>query len=221
MIASRTCLFLGLSFLILASGVLVWGVWPNPVTQKLIQFQGGELVVSWPSTLRKGDPGEVSLTLVLDEGWVVNRLHMGHPEISYSTVSTSAATHVTSTILAQARLEFVQAVGVDDETIRQVYNPGQSANFRWNLRPHESGNYNGTLWLYLQSSRMENNPNKSESLPALKPVYNQQLDVEVTDLWELGGSSARVFGVTGGIVGMGLCLGAYFLRKDSLKEQVA
>lgn len=220
MTASRTCFYLGLSFLVMASGFLIWGVWPNPVTHKEIRFQGGQLVVTWTGTLRKGDPGEVNLTLDLDEGWVANRLHMRYPVIAYSTANTSAPTHVTSSILTQARLEFIQDVGVGDETIRQTYRPGQSANFQWNLRPSKSGIYSGTLWLYLQTSPMDDKPDTSGLLPALKPVYNQQLKVEVIDLWRMQGSSARVLGVTGGIVGVGLCTGAYFMRKDSLMEQV-
>ena len=220
MTASRTCLFLGLSFLVMASGVLIWGAWPNPVTHKEIRFQGGELVVTWPGTLRKGDPGEVSLTLDLDESWVANRLHIRYPEIAYSTANTSVPTRVTSSILAQARLEFIQDAGVGDETIRQTYRPGQSVNFQWNLRPSKSGIYSGTLWLYLQSASMDDKPSTSGLLPALKPVYNQQLKVEVIDLWKMQGSSARVLGVTVGIVGVGLCMGAYFMRKDSLVEQM-
>jgi hypothetical protein len=224
MIASRVYFYIGMVILTMFSGILIWGVWPNPRTQKEIRLQGGELVVTWPGTLRKGDPGEVILALDLDESQVGNHLHKVRPETTYSTTSTTRVDEKTPeapSILAQARLEFFQDAGVGDETIRQAYQPGQSANFRWNLRPRKSGIYSGTLWLYLQAPSMDNNPNKSESLPVLKPVYSQQLEVEVIDLWKMKGSSARVLGATGGIVAIGLCLGGYFLRKDSLKERMA
>lgn len=153
------------------------------------------LLLEWPSTIRAGDSDILRLVLEMDEEGrmtptVVREGHeiRGEPVLIPNLYDTH-------NVMVEARLDMA---GMDISPTGEVGEPllpGESVTFFWSVRPKDVGYYTGTLWVYLRYIPLDG------SQGVRSPLSAQRVEINVVDLFGLGGFAARVVGIVGTIFG--------------------
>ena len=98
-------------------------------------------------------------------------------------------------VVAESRFDIAGVEIQPSDLINVPLEKGQTATFRWSIRPSDVGVYRGTIWLYL---RFVDKLNGQESRLT---VSAQIVEIEAVNLVGLSGSAARTAGFIGSIVG--------------------
>jgi hypothetical protein len=148
------------------------------------------LIIRRPITLRPGGSGTVGLEIRFGE------LNSG---------STSQINPQDYQLVAETRLE-VPGVQISppDLTSRGVPDSGV-LSFSWQLNPHQEGNFQGNLWLFLNLV-----PVSGDELERL-PVLARSIDIHVASILGMPVTLARWVGAGGIIVGLLTILASKFL----------
>lgn len=138
-----------------------------------------KIEIIWPSKIRAGDSGKVSLSLDLDN--------------LSEAVPTSTGPNIfdTHNVVAYTRLELP---GVYIEPAWELYepvHPGSQVQFSWEVLPEEIGRYEGTVWLYLHFVPL------GEGEAVTRAISAQDIEFETVSLFGLNGATARVIGTVG------------------------
>ena len=153
------------------------------------------LTLEFPPQIRAGDSERVRLTLEVDElGNITPTAEIGGNVIFGKTIDVPNL-YETHHVIAEARFDMAGMEISPPDVSSQTLAQGQSVTFYWSIRPHETGVYRGTVWLYL---RFVNKQNGEESR---KAVSAQLVEIEAVNLFGLSGNFARTTGVIGSIVG--------------------
>ena len=221
--------------------LLAWGALPGAVGSKVQTISRGEMQVStpsaepgvpppaapearlltlqWPATLRQGDANRfVVLRLaVAQDGAVTPTVSLEGDESQDEPVLIPDV-YDTHNVMAEARLDIAGLAVAPDDLVSLSLRPGETVEFRWNVRASEIGTYRGTVWLYLRFLPLDGGPESREALKAM------DIEIEAVNFLGIGGPAARLMGAAGvfivGLFGFGdLLRGLRWLRKSLRKKE--
>lgn len=183
--------------------LLGWGFAPVRITEHQLTFspeqmalpgastpsvsEARRMTLSYPSTLRLGDPGWARL--------VFQPLVEVDPQNSV-VVDPSQAVEV----YVETRLELPGLWIEPSRGVGQVLPTGRSVTFWWKLQGADAGEYEGTAWLELQYETSSEGATQRQALAA------PRVRVRVESLAGLNGARARGSGSIAVILGLGLFL---------------
>ena len=216
----------GFLLLLTSLGVLAWGLWPAlasqaaqaftpsqmQLTEQPTQSEGGvgiqsapglppavpenrRVTLDYPVTMREGDSEVIRLTLETDaEGNLTpTALFEGHTT-SEDTVQIPNV-YDTHNVQIEARLDLPGASAIPTEAISLPLQPGQKVTFSWTIKPGQVGAYRGAVWLYLRFTPLAGGEEIRQALTS------QALEVQVVNLFGIGGPTGRVMGLVGSALG--------------------
>jgi len=161
-----------------------------------ILTESRRLNLEWPPRLRQGDSGVVKLTLEVDDQGNLTPT----AEIEGNTVRSQTVViqnlYETHNVVAEARLDMAGAEVSPEGEVSEPLRPGQAVTYFWNIRTDQVGHFKGTVWLHLRFIPLNDNEPESRTM-----VSAQLIDVETVNFLGLGGSSARLLGTVGTLVG--------------------
>lgn len=124
--------------------------------------------------------------------------------VSVSPVTPDGADLSTGqNVIAEAFLDMPGLRITPPQAVSEAVLPDQSLTFRWRIQSADAGDYSGTAWLNLIFV------NKSTGEERRRPLYARGVVIKAEDLAGLGGSAARIAGLTGTLFG-GAALAALF-----------
>jgi hypothetical protein len=230
-----------LALLLVASlFLLAWGALPGAVGSKVQTISRGEMQLStpsaepgtpapavpeerrltlqWPATLRQGDANRfVVLRLAAEDELVTPTVSLEGEESSTEPVQIPDV-YDTHNVMAEARLDIAGLAVAPDEQVSLSLRPGETVEFRWNVRAGEIGAYKGTAWLYLRFLPLDGGPESREALNAM------DIEICTVNFLGIGGPAARLMGAAGvfigGLFGFGdLLRGVRWLRKSLRRNE--
>lgn len=142
---------LGLFIIFTSLTFLVWSMYPLPQERKSLQVPGiGQLNLTWPSRIRKGDVGTLKLEYDSAE------LGIGGVAAEAGETPTIRDTHKISMessdhILAETRVELPGFQIRPGEELIQPVQIGEKLTFNWQITNNESGEFDGEFWIYLKA----------------------------------------------------------------------
>jgi hypothetical protein len=198
----RACRLLGIAILLISVVLLAWGVWPNGTLSRSVVVPPDEqntrrLVLTQPVSVRRGDLATVHLRLEVVEA------SPAEPLLSVADDHN---------ILVEARLELPGLSVRPAEAINQPLRPNQGLSFSWRFNPDRSGHYSGTAWLHLRFIHLIDGSEFQQDGEIRRAVFAGPVEVQVVDLFGLGGLPARWLGGTGMIAGALLSLDGLIAR---------
>jgi len=203
-----------LAWLILTIGLMlcVWSFWP--LSSEVISFplssmylQGGQVVLDWPSVVRRGEAQEVYLGL--DTTGLLIEIESSDGPTLLSLTDLAADFNP----VFEARLELAGSDISPSGALREPFAPGQQVEYEWFVIPRNGGRLNGRVWLYLELV-----PKDSEELvTVLYPVLARPLEIESSSLLGLGVFGVRGLGGCLILISSGLL---WFFRKKTNLNQV-
>ncbi|HUH97551.1 MAG TPA: hypothetical protein VLZ89_09350 [Anaerolineales bacterium] len=171
--------------------------------------ESSKLTLDYPPDIRVGDSGVVRLTLEVDTSGTVAPPAEERGNAVRGKVVQFSNVYDTHDVFAEARFDLagvdVQPPDLQSEALSQ----GQAAIFYWSVRPAAAGTFRGTVWFYLRFV------DKLSGAESRQTVSAQPLEMEAGDFFGLSGSSARIAGGVGSLIGA--VLGFPFLD-DILKR---
>lgn len=169
------------------------GETPDPVEAQIPEQR--LLTLEWPATLRQGDADTVRLSLEVDEeGQLTPSAEIEGHEVKGQPVEIPNL-YDTHNVIAEARLDLAGMQIVPGPEVSEPLRPGQKVSFYWSVRAEDVGKYRGTLWLHL------NFIPRGEGEESRIAVTAQQLEIQVVNLFGLGGTPARLLGGAGALIG--------------------
>jgi hypothetical protein len=238
----RTIRHVLLGLLLLVSlALLVWGAWPGggqakeqiisraemqlttqpeqPGIQPPAVPEERVLTLEWPAILRQGDENRfVQLTLAVAENGAVTPTLSAEGDESSQEPVLIPNVYDTHNVMAEARLDMAGLAVAPDDLTSLSLRPGETVEFRWNVRAVEIGTYRGTVWLYLRYLPLDGGPESRDALKAM------DIDIRTVNFLGIGGPAARLMGVVGviacGLFGAGdLVNGVRWLRRRLKKKR--
>ena len=221
--------------------LLAWGALPTAIGSKEQTISRGEMQVStpsaepgvpapavpeerlltldWPATLRQGDANHfVVLRLaVAEDGSITPTVALEGDETHTEPVLIPDV-YDTHNVMAEARLDIAGLAVAPDAQVSLSLRPGETVEFRWNVRAGEIGTYRGTVWLYLRFLPLDGGPESRQALKAL------DIEIRTVNFLGIGGPAARLMGAVGmfmvGLFGFGdLVRGVRWLRKRLQRKE--
>ncbi len=170
---------------------------PTPAPTALpVLTEARRLNLEWPPKLREGESGLIKMTLeVDDQGNLAPTAEVEGNIVRGETVIIQDL-YDTHHVVAEARLDMAGVEISPNGEISEALRPGQSVTFYWNIRTPQVGRFKGTVWLHLLFIPMNGEEPESRTM-----VSAQLIDVETVNFLGLGGTSARLLGGVGTLVG--------------------
>lgn len=153
------------------------------------------LTLEFPPTIRAGDSDIVRLTLEVDELGNITPTAQFEGNVVTGEVIQIPNLYESHHVIAESRFDIAGIEIQPTDLINVPLSEGQTATFRWSIRPPDVGVFRGTIWLYL---RFVDKLNGEESRLT---VSAQIVEIEAVNLIGLSGSAARTAGFIGSIVG--------------------
>jgi hypothetical protein len=162
------------------------------------------LVLEWPRSIRAGDSDVVRLDLVLDEqGNLTPTAQTGDGQLQTQPVQIPNL-YDTHNVIAEARLDMA-GMAVAPEGVTSIpLRPREKASFIWSVRPSDSGEYRGAIWVYIVLVPLNGGKEIRQVLST------QVINLNVTNFLGLNGTAARILGVVGTLLGSLLGLDKIF-----------
>jgi len=153
------------------------------------------LVLEWPGVIRIGDSDLVRLVLEIDKDGLPTStaVFLGN-ELSSERFEIPNV-YETHNILAEARLEMAGVKVAPADLVSQPMQPGDRVEFIWSVKPEGVGTLRGTMWLYLRFIPKDGGQESKSTLAA------KTIEVRAANLLGLSGTSARLLGIAGMVVG--------------------
>jgi hypothetical protein len=200
---------IGVSLVFVSTLILGWGLWPAKQNQRLVNLpaingsatdngaqkllEASQIRIIWPERLSVGDTGQV--LVVLESGGGIET------QPDFQAGGNEPVT------LIEARLELTGILLAPEGVIQQSNHVDGPLEFRWQVRPVQSGVYPGTLWLHLIEA-----PTLAKGVEKRHLLSVQPLEIHAASLFGLSTYPAQVIGIIGLIAGAALCFDI-FLRK--------
>lgn len=153
------------------------------------------LTLEFPPTIRAGDSDIVRLTLEVDDLGNITPTAEFEGNVVTGEVIHFPNLYESHHVIAESRFDIAGVEIRPTDLINIPLSEGQTATFRWSIRPPDVGVYRGTIWLYL---RFVDKLNGEESRLT---VSAQIVEIEAVNFVGLSGSLARTTGFIGSIVG--------------------
>lgn len=176
------------------SGAEEAGTLRGPPTTKLAPTllpalpESRRLTLDWPATMRTGDADIIRLILeVGSDGRVTPTAEFAGGEITGQVVEVPNL-YTTHHVLAEARLDIAGLQVSPQGTVSEPLLPGEQVSFYWNVRAAKSGNYQGTVWLYLRFLPKDGGTEMRQAVSA------QVVEIQVNSFLGLSAPQARWLG---------------------------
>ena len=183
-------LILSLLFISISLPLMVWGFWPprrETIILPLLPAPGmpslpeaRTIHLTFSPVMRAGDAQIVELNLSADGEAADNSLYEEY------------------NVIVEARLELPFADVRPADVVSTALVEGGAATFYWEVNPREEEDLRGTVWLYLRLIP------KAGGEETRQPVSAQLIGIRSKSMMGRTGSEARVWGVVGTILGLGL-----------------
>ena len=195
----RWQLALAALFLITSIPLSVWGFWPPHRETVMVPLV---LPAGMPSL-----PEERTIHLTFSP-----RMRAGDSQVVELNViaegeSTGDGVYEEYNVIAEARLDLSLADVRPADTVSTALVEGGGATFYWEVNPREDGVLRGTVWLYLRLVP------KAGGEEARQPVSAQLIEISSKSVLGRTGSQARVVGIVGVIVGLGMGIPSVRVRR--------
>ncbi|MFZ6026675.1 MAG: hypothetical protein ACOYYS_03070 [Chloroflexota bacterium] len=220
-------LLIGLIILVAALIFVAWGFWPAQATRLAEGFlpqqmqlpaqsqqnNGREGVQSaesanppagipenrsvnleYPPGMREGDSDVILLTLEASDQGVVATAQFDDHTTTETTIPIPNV-YDTFSVQAEAQLDLPGANVNPPEPLVMPVLPGQRTSFAWTIKPDSAGNYRGVVRMTLIFTPLGGGQSIRQ------PLYAKALEVDVVNLFGIGGQQARWMGLIGSVVG--------------------
>jgi len=148
----------------------------------------GQIILVWPSQIRLGDPAEVRLRF--------------EPAVDAGLISPGQ-----SNLFLESRLELMDLQHTPTGEISQAFSFDHPLVFLWNLRPLQTGLFEGKTWIHLRMIETNNGGETTRLLAA--PSFK----IQVQSILGFSGIQARLMGSLGVAIGL-------FLALDGILERI-
>lgn len=221
---------LGLPILIISVVMLVWSFWPaktsksaEPITPGQMQLPTGvssanndregvqsmqsasgqsagipeyrSITLEYPSKMHEGDSDVIILTLEADDQGLTATAQFGEHTIDETTVEIPNL-YETHSVRVETQIDLPGADINPTEPIIMQLVQGQKASFLWTTKPETAGTYRGVVRMFLLATPLAGGQELRQAL------YAQALEIDVVNLFGIGGQEARMMGLAGTIFGM-------------------
>lgn len=171
-----------------------------------------------PSKIRLGDVAVFRLMVTIDES---DPLGLETESPSLSTIMDIGDVFDSYNLIAEARLELPRIFVSPSNVVSQPIRAGQSITFAWSVPANAVGEYEGTAWFFLRfvpkdgevkatgqdlSDDLASPAGSPQEAVTELPVAAIPLRVRVVSLWGLNGTTARLIGIVGLLIGFLLSL---------------
>ncbi len=153
------------------------------------------LTLEWPPRVRVGDSDVVRLTLEMDERGLLTPTAEIAGNIIQSELVAVPNLYATHDVIAEGRLDITGLEIIPEGTISQSLLPGEAVTFLWSVKPEDVGNFRGTVWLFLRFIPKDGQPASARAISA------QVIEIQAVNLFGLGGTTARLLGAAGTVIG--------------------
>jgi len=154
------------------------------------------LFVRAPTSIREGDIRQVTLFLQIDGTDILKSQNLDGDSTDDDAFNELLGIFQTHNILVKTRFDIP---GVDFAPRGELFEPlkpGVPVKYNWQIRPGETGEYQGTVWVHLIYIPLADGESEQRLLSI------QQVDIRSMDFFGLNGSQARVIGTLGTIIGI-------------------
>lgn len=183
-----------------APTLVVPGITPQPALP-----ERRRLTLEFPPEIRLGDSDLVRLTLEVDDlGNLTPTAQIGGHVVTGEVVEIPNL-YESHHVVAEARLDLAGMEVRPAELISEPLAQGNTAEFYWSIRPQGTGQYRGTVWMYLHFVHKHTGEESRKTLSA------QIVEIRAVNFLGLSGGVARTTGVVGSVVGT--ILGFPFLEE--------
>jgi hypothetical protein len=149
------------------------------------------LSLEWPPRLRAGDADLVRLSLKVDEKGQITPTALFEDHVVIGEPVEIPDVFETHNVMAEARLDIAGLDVAPGDLVSQSLRPGEDLTFTWSIRGEEVGKLRGTVWLYLRFLPLDGGQESGLALSA------QIIEIEVVNLFGIGGAAARIMGLVG------------------------
>jgi hypothetical protein len=158
------------------------------------------ITLEFPPSIRTGDSDNVRLTLEVDEfGNLTPTAIVDGNVVTGETVEIPNL-YDTHYVIAEARFDMAGVQVIPPDRVSEPLLPGEKATFFWSVRPEETGQYRGTVWLYLRFTPKAGGDSLTRTISA------QFVEINATTFMGLKAGPARWLGAIGtflsGLLGM-------------------
>jgi len=172
---------------------------PGPASRPFL-LDDQQLILRFPEKIRFGETWIVQLTFRSDknkypvENEKVNGVGLDPSEDQVVAWSQSYR------VIAEARLGLPGMDVRPSDLISEPLHPGGSADFYWSIKPRQTGEYRGTVWLYLRIMDLAASSETRQAISA------QIMEIEAVDFYGHSTTWVQVLAGLGLLAGVALGL---------------
>lgn len=163
------------------------------------------LTLEFPPQIRLGDSELVRLTLEVDDLGNLTPTAEIEGHVVTGEVVEIPNLYESHHVVAEARFDLAGMEVRPADLISEPLAQGNRAEFYWSIRPQGTGQYRGTIWLYVRFVEKETGEESRKTLSA------QIVEMEAVNFLGMSGGVARATGVVGSV--LGTILGFPFLEE--------
>ena len=153
-----------------------------------------QVVLEWPSSMRIGDIGVISLVFEP----IRNDAPSSYPQGEFTDVYKNYS------MMAEARIEAAGISANPANPTRESMPSGDSVKFKWQVNIEQAGSYHTNVWLSLRFLPLDG------SLASQKPIFVREVDIHAISLFGLSAPLARLLG------GVGIILSVLLIFDDMI-----
>jgi hypothetical protein len=199
-------IYFGLVVLVISTPALLWGFLPARESTLELEIPNAALTtLLWTPAIRSEDEGWIRLTV---SGFEYSQFQEG--TIPESSETSPAAVPSAAIPVVEARLELAGMRINPGVSMSQPLPPDKPIWFQWQISPARTGDFTGSVWLYL--NQIPGNGGEWSR----QPLSIQPIAIETSEFVGMNGSQARSIGAVGGFVGLGVTVGLW-LKKDRMR----
>lgn len=203
--------WLSLVVFILSITLALWVFWPVSRLSRMLFLPSLEedvivipvslieprlLTMEWPKEICLGEMDIVKLKFEIYSGNATTQSIDTFDISSIGQLAVSSESPDFYNVVAEVRFDMPGMIIEPKGAISKPVIPGKDLSFFWNLRPARSGNYPGTLWLYLNLV-----PREGGKVNRLTLMANP-LQIEVASILGLQAKTARWVSITGILISL-------------------
>jgi len=134
-------------------------------SKKIIKLEGNQISIRWPDSIRTGEKDAIQIIVALNQEFLAL--------IDQSTSSTEKGIDLPIdqyNINLEARVDLagmkINPIGLLSKNIQ----PGQEVKFNWDVSSNRAGEYEGTLWLFMNLVSKDPPSKKIQEVLLAKPI---------------------------------------------------
>jgi len=134
-------------------------------SNKMLKLKANQISIRWPESIRTGEKDSIQIIVALSQDF--------QPLIDHPTISTLKSIDLPNdqfNINLEARVDLagirINPTGLLSKNIQQ----GQEVKFNWDISSNREGEYEGTLWLYMNLISKDQPSEKIKVILLAKPI---------------------------------------------------